>query len=218
MSDSGDSSISDDPAQRLTYNDSTFQEWKNRFSTEWNDLPHLQNIFELSSVGTSRVSEIEHTAEWKDILCVHHRELDTARGDGIERKPHQVDCAARLIIIEDICSPLIQYFLSHSSWNISPEMFEQHLTGADYSKSIPKAVSWPNIHQPLHMLTGVSSMTLKVKKPHGSHDGFREITCPYGGSVLFVSTPPAVKLTSTEDRSLWSTITTTPNLNMNRCN
>lgn len=104
----------------------------------WVDLPHLQNVFLDSKTSSCSITDIEYSGQWKTILEARHVNLNfRSNGHNCRRyvesfgNPEHELCSARLIIVQDICRELINCLVE--AYNISPEMFEQHISGADWA-------------------------------------------------------------------------------------
>lgn len=109
----------------------------------WTDIPHLRNVFRPSRSSKSDVTDIEYTENWQERLNTDQRQLDhiyerDAYQSFIEglKAPKDERCAARLLLVEDISSVLIQNLLE--IFDITPEMFEEHLQGADWADRTEK--------------------------------------------------------------------------------
>lgn len=103
----------------------------------WSDLPHLQNIFRESRNSLSSITCIEYSEQWQRILGAEHEQIDFGTSDAIDRsyveslgKPSSELCTEKLIIIQDVCSDLIRHLVE--IYDISPEMFEEHISGGDW--------------------------------------------------------------------------------------
>lgn len=103
----------------------------------WSDLPHLQNIFRESRNSFSSITCIEYSEQWQCVLGAEHKQIDFGTSAAVDRsyveslgEPSSELCTEKLIIIQGVCSDLIHYLVE--IYDISPEMFEEHISGGDW--------------------------------------------------------------------------------------
>jgi len=108
----------------------------------WLDLPHLQNVFCDSHNSCSSITEIEYSHQWQHILGVRHKDLDfddkrshLESGNYLESltTAQHESCRRKLIIVEDVCSVLIEQLVD--LFDLNPEMFEEHLSGSNWHQT-----------------------------------------------------------------------------------